>query len=176
MSKLSKLNEEVNKFLNETQIEYVDDVIAVKEGSYEGEELDKIVLQNLDEFSEMELIEVLQNYQYYNHNGGNGLFPSGYNSENGPYPAKLASALSKSTESEDITDIYNIFYRENGDLETWGEAAEVWQNNLLNSEKSLAVVQDVANEDDEYIKEVIYTIGETYPKFAKELLVKLNLA
>ena len=98
--KPNKILEDLNKIINETQIEYVDEIQAIKEGNYEGEELAKIVLDNLDEFSEQELIEILNNRHYYSQCGGSGLFPSKYDELNGAYPVKLASALSKSKENE----------------------------------------------------------------------------
>ena len=77
MSGLTKLTETFNKFM-ETQIEHVDEVIAVKEGTYEGDNVGEIVLNNLDEFTEEELVRVLENAAYYKHQGGHRLFPSSW--------------------------------------------------------------------------------------------------
>jgi hypothetical protein len=178
MTRLTKLTETFNKFL-ETQIEYVDEVAAIKEGTYEGDIVGEIVLNNLDEFTEDELVRVLENYKYYMNQGGHILFPSSYEKARGAYPAKLASALIKSKENESITDIYNIFYREHGDLETWGEAAEMWQRDVLqNFDKTIEVFSWVMDdaEYDYYIGSVISEIEKGYPLFAKAVKTKLDKA
>lgn len=176
MSGLTKLTETFNKFM-ETQIEYVDEVIAVKEGTYEGDKVGEIVLNNLDDFTEDELVRVLENYKYYINQGGHILFPSSW--QGGVYPAKLASALVKSKENESITDVYNIFYREHGDLETWGEAAEIWQRDVLqNFDKTVEFLSWV-NDDSEYdyyIGSLISEIEKGYPLFAKAVKTKLDKA
>ena len=176
MTRLTKLTETFNKFM-ETQIEHVDEVIAVKEGTYEGDNVGEIVLNNLDEFTEEELVRVLENANYYKHQGGHILFPSSW--QGGVYPAKLASALAKSKENESITDIYNIFYRSHGDLKTWGEAAEMWQRDVLqNFDKTLEVFSWVMDdtEYDYYIGSVISEIEKGYPLFAKAVKTKLDKA
>jgi hypothetical protein len=170
MTNLNKLTETFNKFL-ETQIEYADEVAAIKEGTYEGDMVGEIVLNNLDEFTEDELVRVLENYDYYNNQGGHILFPSNYEVARGPYPVKLAEALAKSKEAETLTDLFNIFYRHRADLKTWGEAAEVWQVDILENQKATQKLLDEAGisdeEDEHYVYDMIDTIGEAFPLFAK---------
>lgn len=173
---LKQITETFEKFV-ETQIEYVDEVVAIKEGTYEGGHVDKLVLANLDDFSEDELIRVLENYDYYNHQDGGKLFPSGWIVEYGPYPAKLASALAKSKENESITDVYNIFYRNHGDLETWGEAGEVWKKDCLENfdkvEKTFEWAALSGEEAADYINDIANGIAVGYPDFAEAIKNKL---
>ena len=176
---IRKLNEELCKVLSETQIEHVDEVEAIKQGTYEGDRVGEIVLNNIDEFNVDELIAVLENFDYYRHQGGHILFPSSYDAAKGPYPAKLAEALAKSKENETITDIYNIFYRSHGDLQTWGEAAEMWQRDVLqNFDKTLDVFSWVSDDSeyDYYIDSLISEIEKGYPLFAKAVKTKLDKA
>ena len=178
MTNLNKLTETFNKFL-ETQIEYVDEVAAIKEGTYEGDIVGEIVLNSLDEFTEDELVRVLENYQYYTNQGGHILFPSSYEPARGAYPAKLASALAKSKENESITDIYNIFYRSHGDLETWGEAAEIWKKDVLqNFDKALDLFSWVREDGEaqDYIDSITSEIAAGYPLFAKAFKTKMEKA
>ena len=173
---VKRINEEIENLLNETQIEYVDEVAAIKEGVYEGDKIAEVVLSNIDEFNENELIEILENYHYYMICGGHALFPSGWRSEFGPYPAKLAYALSKSRENEDITDIFNIFYRSHGDLETWNDAALVWQEQILdNFDKFKNSVSNVEEEGyDNYLEDMLVDIEEAYPKFVEIVRDRMN--
>ena len=153
------------------------DRCRIFESTYEGDKVGEIVLNNLDDFTEDELVRVLENYKYYINQGGHILFPSSW--QGGVYPAKLASALVKSKENESITDVYNIFYREHGDLETWGEAAEIWQRDVLqNFDKTVEFLSWV-NDDSEYdyyIGSLISEIEKGYPLFAKAVKTKLDKA
>ena len=173
--KIAKLLNELNEVLNETQIEYVDDVVAVKEGTYEGEAVAEIVLNNLDQFTEDELVSILNNYEYYTHCGANRLFPSMYNAENGPYPVKLAQALSKSKENEDLTDIFNIFYAHHSDLETWNDAAQVWQQSILNNfDEFIANNPYVDTDYEDYVTDMLNDIEKAYPEFVEQVKQKLQ--
>ena len=173
--KANKILEDLNAIINETQIEYVDEIQAIKEGTYEGEQLAQIVLDNLDEFSEQELIEILNNRHYYSQCGGSGLFPSRYDESNGAYPVKLASALSKSKENEDLSDIFNIFYRHNADLDTWNDAALVWQQSILSDfNKFLWNNPYVDDEYENYVVDMLNDIEKAYPKFVADFKNKLN--
>ena len=171
---IKKLNEEFN-IIVETQIEYVDPIIAIKEGSYDGDDIGDIVLDNLDEFSVDELVNILNNYNWYCHSGVDKLFPSGflYNDIQGEYPVKLAEAVAKCNDKEVITEIYNIFYRCHGDLTTWGNASKVWQKAMLEDTENLDMLIG-ACDDNEYYKEIMSELIDNMTDFAYELEEKLR--
>lgn len=180
MSDIKSINEAFKKVLKETQIEE-DAIEMIKAGTYEGEDIDKIVLENIDEFSVEDLTKIIENYDWYSHNGVAKLFPSGFHYAEfrgekpiEKYPAKLAEAIANSKESENITDLFNIFYRQHNDLNTWGDAAQIWMKKVLEEPNSeLFDNLGLGDDDIDYVADMLDTIGEYYPKFIMQVLRKL---
>lgn len=172
-----KMDNTIKMALGEDIIEGGDPIIAIKDGSYEGEDIAEIVLENLDEFSVQDLVTILDNYDWYSHNGVYKLFPSGFywmnrrdESPVSVYPAKLAEAVAKCKNKEVITDIYNIFYRCRGDLNTWGEAEKVWENEMFSDTANFDTFLDACDMgDSEYYNQVMGDLYDNIPEFAHKL-------
>ena len=174
---LKQLNRILKKTLREdsSQANLIEDI---KNGTSQEKNIGDIVLENLDEVSVDDLVNILENYKWYSNNGVHKLFPSGFywmkrrdESPVSAYPAKLAEAVAKSAESETISDIYNIFYRCHGDLQTWGEAEKVWEEQMMNPN---AMIDFLSMCDDEaYYNDIMSTLYDEIPEFAKRLEKKL---
>ena len=169
---IKKINEELDKLL-ETQVEGGNPIIAIKDGSYEGDNIGEVVLNNLEEFTEDDIVNIMNNYQYYNNQGGHILFPSAWNYYHAGevYPVKLAKALLKSQENEleGLSDLYNIFYRAHGDLDKFGEAAEVWEDNVKANIKG--AVQELRSIDDDgsFAEDIFNELEYNYPELVASL-------
>ena len=148
---IKNLNEQLGKII-ETQIEGGDELQQVLDGTWteeEGNTLPDVIVPRLDELTEEQLIQILNNA--YKLDMSNGLFPSGWNSDKfGPYPVKLAQALSKSEDSENLTDIYNVYYA-NRDEDIFKDAIEVWKDRIMSGEdeKLDHMLQPIGDEDDD---------------------------
>lgn len=148
-----------------------DDIAKIKAGNYTGKDLPNIVLENIDKFTVNDLVEILDNYNYYNKCNGYRLYPSGFHywDEEAPvavYPAKLAEALLKCSASEKVCDLYNIFYRCHGDLYTWGKAAEVWREEL--EKNPISREFDYVDDSDDmygYFNNVLKRYEAKWPKY-----------
>lgn len=150
---IKNLNEQLGKII-ETQIEGGDELQQVLDGTWteeEGNTLPDVIVPRLDELTEEQLIQILNNA--YKLDMSNGLFPSGWNSYKfGPYPVKLAQALSKSEDSENLTDIYNVYYA-NRDEDTFRDAMEVWKDRIMSGEdeKLDHMLQAIGDEEDDAV-------------------------
>lgn len=150
---IKNLNEQLGKII-ETQIEGGDELQQVLDGTWteeEGNTLPDVIVPRLDELTEEQLIQILNNA--YKLDMSNGLFPSGWNSDKfGPYPVKLAQALSKSEDSENLTDIYNVYYA-NRDEDTFRDAMEVWKDRIMSGEdeKLDHMLQAIGDEEDDAV-------------------------
>lgn len=150
---IKNLNEQLGKII-ETQIEGGDELQQVLDGTWteeEGNTLPDVIVPRLDELTEEQLIQILNNA--YKLDMYNGLFPSGWNSDKfGPYPVKLAQALSKSEDSENLTDIYNVYYA-NRDEDTFRDAMEVWKDRIMSGEdeKLDSMLQAIGDEEDDAV-------------------------
>ena len=145
----------------------------ILQGTYNGKELDQIVLENLDKFSIDQLVEILENYDYYNNCRGWALYPSGWHRSGNeePYPEKLAQALcqSRENECEGLSDLFNIYYRDHGDMYTWGEAADIWVENAMNNiDSAISDLYDI-DDDGEFVKDLIDFLNDSYPRLVNEL-------
>jgi hypothetical protein len=186
---IKKLNEELDKVLNETIIEGNDELQEVLDGTWtgaSGHTLADIILPRIDELSVSQLVSILNNTKMRGND--NSLFPSNWyykkiGNSLGTYPAILAKAISMSTWAENIFDLYNIFYRENGDLDTWGGAAETWKRACLDNPSDVshdlemafesASDLDIMDPNNEYTNELFTTIGKVFPVFIEKLKEEL---
>ena len=187
---IKKLNEELKKFIEGVNFEYepeADDILAdidnnsdaglIKEilnGLYKGDSLDEIVLSNLDSFSVEELAKILDNYNYYRNCGSENLFPSNWNYKfsGKSYPRKLAEAICRSqdvNELNGLSDLFNIFYRQRGDLDVWGEAANVWADNVLRNISDVKQELDKLGDDGDYTQAIIEELEDRYPEICQQL-------
>lgn len=150
---IKNLNEQLGKII-ETQIEGGDELQQVLDGTWteeEGNNLADVVIPRINELSEEQLIQILNNA--YKLDYFNSLFPSGYDADKfGPYPVKLAQALSKSEDSENLTDIYNVYYA-NRDEDTFRDAMEVWKDRIMSGEdeKLDHMLQAIGDEEDDAV-------------------------
>ena len=147
----------------------LDDILSGKELSekVQREELATIVMDNINDLSHDQLVKILNKYS------DSRLFPSRWDSEAfGAYPIELAKALSDSNESEDISDIYNVFYKDR-DLSDWKEAIAVWQHSILNNfdahYKQMQEYSMLSEDSDNYVM-MLETISDAYPLFIKSLV------
>lgn len=167
-----KLNEEIEKILNEEDFEAGVDKLpeklqALVDGKYDGEEpLAEIVMLDLEDLTVDELVQIMNTQ----HDGWNSLYPSGWDIELGEYPVKLAEALVKSNAKESLTDIYNIFYSHRALTEG---AIDVLKEDTLNDfDTTMHIVEEVA--DAEVLDEMLNTIAERYPEFVEQLKTKIK--
>lgn len=150
---IKNLNEQLGKII-ETQIEGGDELQEILDGTWteeEGNNLADVVIPRINELSEEQLIQILNNA--YKLDYFNSLFPSGYDADKfGPYPVKLAQALSKSEDSENLTDIYNVYYA-NRDEDTFRDAMEVWKDRIMSGEdeKLDHMLQAIGDEEDDAV-------------------------
>jgi len=113
MKSIKQLNEQLSKFLNETQMERtpqerVQDYI---DGTSNESDLASIIVPDLDKFTDVELLDIFNQVSDKLVGSDTSIYPSGWDDEEyGSYPAKLALALSKSKDAENISEIYNIYY------------------------------------------------------------------
>lgn len=178
---IKNLNEQLGKII-ETQIEGGDELQQVLDGTWteeEGNTLPDVIVPRLDELTEEQLIQILNNA--YKLDMSNGLFPSGWNSDKfGPYPVKLAQALSKSEDSENLTDIYNVYYA-NRDEDTFRDAMEVWKDRIMSGEdeKLDHMLQAIGDEEDDavYDAHILLKLSKDHGdlvEFLIEHLEKIN--
>lgn len=130
-------------------------------------EVANIVMDNIADLNHQQLVKILENYP------NSELFPSRWDSEKfGAYPIELAKALSDSFESEDFSDIYNVFYT-NKNLSDWAEAITVWQHAILNNfdahHQYVMECEMTTDLVDNYI-EALEIISHHYPLFVKSLI------
>lgn len=167
------LGEDVDYIEPDNNLEHINIVQDIKNGTYEGEELDRVVLENFDEFSVEDLAKILDNYKYYTQCGGNGLLPSGWiwSHENETYPKKLAEAIciSEQAECAGLSDLFNIFYRQHGNMDIWGEAADVWADNVLQNMDAVQRDLKQIDEDGSYTQDVIDELEDKYPALVDQL-------
>lgn len=167
-----KLNEEIEKILNEEDFEVGVDKLpeklqALVDGKYDGEEpLAQIVMLDLEDLTVDELVQIMNTQ----HDRRNSLYPSGWDIELGEYPAKLAEALVKSNAKESLTDIYNVFYSHRALTDG---AIDVLKEDTLNDfDTTMDIVEEVA--DAEVLDEMLNTIAERYPEFVEQLKTKIK--
>lgn len=192
---IKKLNEELSNLVEGVSFEYeseADDILADEDeiadsqtnkrlltdivyGRYTGKDLDEIVLSNLDKITVKQLTKILDNYKYYTNCGGNNLFPSNweYKYSGKPYPKKLALAICRSNnegnELEGLSDLFNIFYRYRGNLDIWGEAADVWEDNVLRNISDVKQELNKLDSDGDFTELVIQELEDNYPEICRQL-------
>lgn len=131
---IKKLNEHLSKFI-ETQIEGGDELQEILDGTWteeEGNNLADVVIPRINELSEEQLIQILNNA--YKLDSSNSLFPSGYDADKfGPYPVRLAQALCKFNDNENLTDIYNVYYN-NRNVGDFADAMKVWKDYIMSGQ------------------------------------------
>lgn len=154
---IKKLNEHLSKFM-ETQIEGGDELQQVLDGTWteeEGNNLADVVIPNINELSEEQLIQILNNA--YKLDSSNSLFPSGYDADKfGPYPVKLAQALCKFNDNENLTDIYNVYYA-NRNVGDFADAMKVWKDYIMSGQdKDLDfMLAPIGNVEDDATQDVL---------------------
>ena len=167
-----RLNAEIKK-LNESKTIDLANVLGVNDPILinSREELVDFVQTHLEELSVEDLTNLLEDYQI-KFNFGNVLFPSNWNY--GPYPVKLAEALSKSQDNEDITDIYNVYYQNKNEAD-WKDAIKVLQDSILSDldayYRDMELLLDLDG-DMQYVVELYDEIQDHYPEFVNKLLEK----
>lgn len=130
-----QLREELKQFI-ETQVEGDDELQEVLTGTWTGEKgntLADVVIPRIDELTIEQLTDIFNN-SYELDGKVHSLFPSGFDVDKfGTYPAKLASALARSKESENLTDIYNVYYA-NRDEDAFKDAMVVWEDYIMSGQ------------------------------------------
>lgn len=167
-----KLNEEIEKILNEEDFEsgvgkLPEKLQALVDGKYDGEEpLAQIVMLDLEDLTVDELVQIMNTQN----DGLNSLYPSGWDTELGAYPVKLAEALVKSNGKESLTDIYNIFYRH----EELPEAVvDVFKKDALDDiDNTMIIISGLYNTD--ILTDFLHEIAQGYPEFVEELKTKIK--
>lgn len=169
---IKKLNEELCKFIeDESESTDVEEIITkIKNCEYDGEEnIADIILNNIDRFNYHELTQIIDKGRQMT--GYKELFPSAwnYNRKDEVYPIKLAKALSKSIEKENIRDIYNVFYKQRNH-NSFKEAIEVWMDSILDNigayeREYLYDAMDYPTD----VKQIYDTIEKEYPDFINSL-------
>lgn len=165
-----QLNEEIEKILNEEDLgvdegKLPEKLQALVDGNYDGEEpLARIVMLDLDDLTVDQIVEIMNTQE----DRSNSLYPSGWDTELGEYPVKLAEALVKSNAKESLTDIYNVFYRH----EELPEAVvDVFKKDALDHiDDTLDIMSDLA--DTEILIEFLDEIAKNYPEFVEQLKAK----
>ena len=147
---MKQLIERLRK-LTETQIEGGNELQEVLDGTWteeNGNTLADVVIPNIDKLSEAQLVDILNNA--YNMDKGNTLYPSAFDTDKfDKYPAKLAIALSKTREAENLTDIYNVYYA-GRDEYTFKEAIDAWKQEIYKDPQSVyAQLKAVGNDEDD---------------------------
>lgn len=153
-----KLREELKQFI-ETQVEGEDELQEVLTGTWTGESgntLADVIIPRIEELSVEQLINILNN-AYELEGKKHSLFPSVFNVDKfGIYPAKLALALSRSKESETLTDIYNVYYA-NRDEDAFKDAIQVWKDYIMSGQdKNLDfMLAPIGNVEDDATQDVL---------------------
>ena len=157
-----------------------DPLEEVLEGTYKTYYHDKnaapladIVVPRLDELSIEQLSDILETYGHED----NSLFPSGWRHKGQTelYPRELALALSKSNCAEDLTDLYNIYYKAyacNPDI--FWQAEDVWQKGALTTDRFTTRDYLDALEDD--VDGWLSNLEKHYPEFVEKLRQQFNLS
>lgn len=169
---IKQLNEEFSKF-TETQIEGdltpQAQVQAIFDGDDEDTYLAEVIVPNLDEFTDAELLGIFNKISETG-DGDYSIYPSQWDSEAyGEYPAKLALALSKSNDAENLSEIYNMYYAGH-DLSD--EAADIFRKACKkNPEETYS--QFAVMDDEEIMVDFLNELGDEEPMITK-LLLKLT--
>lgn len=147
---MKQLIERLRK-LTETQIEGGDELQEVLDGTWteeNGNTLADVVIPNIDKLSEAQLVDILNNA--WKMDRRNTLYPSGFDTDKfDKYPAKLAIALSKTEEAENLTDIYNVYYA-GRDEYTFKEAIDAWKQEIYKDPQSVyAQLKAVGDDEDD---------------------------
>ena len=145
----------------------------IKNGTYSGKDIDKIVLTNIDEFSVEDLIKILDNTKWWKQGYTGKLFPSYYHNNTyrstefpgGVYPAKLAEALAKFKDAECLGDLFNIFYNHQEYRVAWREAKNIWSQYATSPKE----IQQTMDAGEEWFNELTELLYKNLPKVAAKI-------